>query len=251
MGFLKRLEFSLEEWFEGWIGKRFKGPLQPQEVARKIIKVMLKNKKISINKVYVPNRYDILMSPVDWEHFKPIAQSFSREISEVLAAEAQDRNFTLAGSIQVHLDVDDSLAQGRLTIATQFQETEEIAAVNFSARKIDLGDTIKYGKLDVEKTYVGAGLLLRVVGGPDEGKTYKLGRTKTGMGRWSENEIMLNDSNISRQHAEIKYYNGAYYLCDLNSTNGTYLNGEKVRQEIIAPGDKIVLGRTELQVEEG
>ncbi|HXG09517.1 MAG TPA: sigma 54-interacting transcriptional regulator [Gemmataceae bacterium] len=68
------------------------------------------------------------------------------------------------------------------------------------------------------------------------------------MGRATTNHIVLNkDELCSREHAEIYYADGRWRLCDLNSLNGTSVNGERLDGEWeLSPGDEIHLGRTQL-----
>ncbi len=64
------------------------------------------------------------------------------------------------------------------------------------------------------------------------------------IGRENSDLTISDDSRISRQHAKVCYENGEYHLKDLGSSNGTYLNGEKVTQKPILPGLSFVVGDT-------
>ena len=67
------------------------------------------------------------------------------------------------------------------------------------------------------------------------------------MGRSRECDVVLEDPNISRQHAEIRPRGGSWVLADLGSTNGSRLNGRWIQgSEVIKPGDEIELGSTRL-----
>jgi predicted component of type VI protein secretion system len=70
------------------------------------------------------------------------------------------------------------------------------------------------------------------------------------VGRSRECQITIEDPNISRRHAEIRLENGAWSITDLGSTNGVEVNGERVKTARLEPGDRIVLGRTELVFEQ-
>jgi pSer/pThr/pTyr-binding forkhead associated (FHA) protein len=62
------------------------------------------------------------------------------------------------------------------------------------------------------------------------------------IGRKSDNHIVINDEHISRYHAQIRMTKGQYILLDLNSTVGTSVNGERIEQVSLNPGDVISLG---------
>jgi pSer/pThr/pTyr-binding forkhead associated (FHA) protein len=69
------------------------------------------------------------------------------------------------------------------------------------------------------------------------------------IGRGPDNDLVLEDSQVSHRHAQIRHTGGFAFLYDLGSKNGTYLNGERVIQpQPIRPGDVIRVGRTELVV---
>ena len=66
------------------------------------------------------------------------------------------------------------------------------------------------------------------------------------IGRRLENNLVLDDPRVSRTHAELLAINGRYVLFDLNSTGGTYVNGVKITQSVVYPGDVISLAGVNL-----
>jgi Inner membrane component of T3SS, cytoplasmic domain len=64
------------------------------------------------------------------------------------------------------------------------------------------------------------------------------------IGRALSNTLVLNDAQASRLHARVDFENGAWSLKDLNSRNGTFVNGIRVTQQALRPGDQIVVGET-------
>jgi predicted component of type VI protein secretion system len=79
--------------------------------------------------------------------------------------------------------------------------------------------------------------------GPNPGATFDGTQDVTTMGRDVTNEVVLSDSEVSRQHARITQTPGGYVLEDLGSTNGTFINGERlVAPRILSPGDLVGLG---------
>lgn len=67
------------------------------------------------------------------------------------------------------------------------------------------------------------------------------------IGRGSECQVRLSDRSVSRQHARIRYANGRWYIQDLKSAGGTYLNGTKISASPLKPGDRIHIGSTEFE----
>ena len=85
---------------------------------------------------------------------------------------------------------------------------------------------------------------LYVLQGPDKGRTLKTQDEVVLIGRGSD-QIPLTDQTISRRHAELRVEKGAWMLVDLNSANGTYVNGVRIEKPLrLKHGDQIRLGST-------
>jgi len=85
---------------------------------------------------------------------------------------------------------------------------------------------------------------LYVLQGPDKGRTYRTPTEPAIIGR-SSDQIQLTDDIASRRHAEIRPHNGSWLLVDLKSSNGTYLNGQRiVTPTELKHGDQIKVGST-------
>jgi predicted component of type VI protein secretion system len=88
--------------------------------------------------------------------------------------------------------------------------------------------------------------------GEQMGTEFPADRAVVRMGRGSGSDIILHDSQASRLHAEISQVGGQYVIRDLGSTNGTYVNGERVvGTQPLYPGDQIRIGDTILSYESG
>lgn len=91
-----------------------------------------------------------------------------------------------------------------------------------------------------------ADVTLRVLDGADRGRVYERLQTPVTIGREEGNSVQLNDERISRFHIKIQEDQGKLVLTDLESTNGTRVNGEDVQLRILRFGDVIALGRSSL-----
>lgn len=80
--------------------------------------------------------------------------------------------------------------------------------------------------------------------GPKQGHIYELHLPIVNVGRDPMSDINLNDPEVSRQHARLIRAGDGYQLQDLNSTNGTYLNGKKVENKVVdlQPGQEVMMG---------
>ena len=85
---------------------------------------------------------------------------------------------------------------------------------------------------------------LSVIQGADQGKRFEFTSTPLALGRDSSNGIRLQDTEISRRHAELRRESDGYRVVDLHSANGTFVNGKPVDQSVLRSGDRIQLGQT-------
>ncbi len=95
-----------------------------------------------------------------------------------------------------------------------------------------------------------AKLVLKAESGLSVGNIYPLKQSRNVIGRSVEAMVPVDDVKVSRNHAAIDNRNGFYYVVDLGSTNGTYMNGRKLElSEMLSPGDEIRVGSTVFKVE--
>lgn len=87
---------------------------------------------------------------------------------------------------------------------------------------------------------------LFVIQGPDRGRRYELTEAAVTIGRESSNRIQLHDTEASRRHVELRKADGSYELVDLESSNGTFVNNERIVSRVLQNGDRLEVGRTRM-----
>jgi signal transduction histidine kinase/pSer/pThr/pTyr-binding forkhead associated (FHA) protein len=87
---------------------------------------------------------------------------------------------------------------------------------------------------------------LILIKGADEGKQFELTLPIHTVGRDSASNIRLVDTEVSRRHAEFRLVNGSYHLADVGSANGTFVNGQPVKEVPLQPGDRVQIGQSVL-----
>jgi pSer/pThr/pTyr-binding forkhead associated (FHA) protein len=88
--------------------------------------------------------------------------------------------------------------------------------------------------------------LLLVKRGPNAGSTFLMDADTTSIGRDPGSAIFLDDITVSRKHAIFERRDGAWFIRDIGSLNGTYVNGEQVEQTKLATGDEVQIGKFKL-----
>ncbi|HJU58003.1 MAG TPA: FHA domain-containing protein [Actinomycetota bacterium] len=88
--------------------------------------------------------------------------------------------------------------------------------------------------------------LLLVKHGPNAGSTFMIENEVTSAGRSPQSDVFLDDITVSRKHAEIRRQGDGFYIHDLGSLNGSYVNRERVDVTKLAAGDEVQIGKFRL-----
>lgn len=83
------------------------------------------------------------------------------------------------------------------------------------------------------------------------GRSYELKVDKTTIGRVEDNTFQIAESSVSSHHCEILLRGAEVLVKDLNSTNGTFINGEKISEGVLKPGEVLRLGQIEIRLDSG
>jgi hypothetical protein len=249
MSVLRSIERKLEGLFEGTFSRTFKSEVKPIELARKLAKEMSENKTVSISRTYVPNHYTVWLSPQDRQQFEGWEDSARKELSDYLLQYARDEGLTLVTRPTVDFETDDRLTVGEFGIQPQLVEMPEEEAVE--PLQADHGHTMVYSpnkearRLDPAPAQGGQtrGMLVGA------GKRTVLGGSRVLIGRSRECDIQLDDPNVSRRHAEVRREGHAWVVADLGSTNGIKVNGQRVAEAELHPGDEVSFGLLKLHFE--
>jgi hypothetical protein len=97
----------------------------------------------------------------------------------------------------------------------------------------------------------GSGPRLVGVAGPMTGRAFPLGPGGVSLGREADNDVALEgDQTASRRHARVEGADGTYVVRDEGSSNGTYLNGARVTDAPLRPGDELTVGQSRFRFEQ-
>jgi hypothetical protein len=250
MGVLRSIESKIEGLFEGVFGRAFRTHVQPIELARKLVKEMDEHRSVSVSRVYVPNEYTVFLSPQDRRQFGGYEGSLVGELQEYLAEHARRERYALLGPPKVLVTTDGDLAVGEFGIATRLVATEA------SAEEMELPPDLPLEQPAQTMVYRAPVPVPEPAQEPAPepervtltfaGRAHAIESGRVVLGRSRECELRVADLNVSRRHAEIRREDGAYWIFDLGSMNGTLVNGKRVDRERLDDGDRITLGSTEI-----
>ena len=250
MSVLRNLESKLAGLVEGTFSRAFKSEVQPIEIARKLAKEMDDNKTISISRTYVPNQYTVYLSPQDRGQFEGWEDAARKELSDYLLQYARDGGMTLTTRPTVEFATDERLGVGEFGI--QAMLIKPPTGEHEAAEQVEHGHTMVYSpvkdarRLEPEAPRGRATSKARLVGA---GKRTVLSGSRVVIGRSRDCDIQLDDPNSSRRHAEVRREGDAWVVVDLGSTNGIKVNGSRVAEAELHPGDEVTLGLVRLRFE--
>jgi hypothetical protein len=216
---LQSLEHRLERMVDGVFFRRSKGSIRPIELGRRLVRDMDDQRSVDVKgRRIVPNDFTVVLSAIDHASFNDIEGALVAELAEAAREYAREESYHFMGPVTVQLAVDNSLRAGRFNIVSQLKQAAS-----------------------------GPGMGSLVL---PSGNRVDLSGRKVTVGRLPECTICIDDSNISRNHAEVKAGASGYLVTDLGSTNGTMVNGVKITgEQALRDGDIISFGSTHVRFE--
>lgn len=210
---LKRIEQKLEKLVEGTFTRAFPSSVKPIELGKRVRRVLEDKKTIGVQgQIIIPNRYVISLSLKDLENIESIQESIQREISSSIRDHANDENYHFQGTLTVEILSNSSLKTGSIEVDGLFEENK--------------GGFPPGSLID------------------ENGERLIITEQKLSIGRDTESTMQVVDVEVSRNHAEIRLLNTSFVLIDLQSTNGTFVNGQRVQEHTLQNFDQIKIGST-------
>jgi len=214
---LQGFERGLERLVEGTFNKAFRSGLQPVEIGRRIARVLDDERTLGVSGRHVaPNNIGVYLASADADRFQAFADALARELAEAAREHARAEGYQFLGPVTVTLVADASLKKGSFDVVAEIAE----------------GPGGQIGTLVL----------------PD-GHRVPLGDEPTVLGRNSDCTVPLSDPRASRRHAEIRSTANGFVVIDLDSMNGTVVNGASVREKVLHDGDQITIGTTVMRFE--
>jgi hypothetical protein len=250
---LRSIEQKIEGLFEGLFGRAFRTNVQPVELARKLVKEMEDHRTVSVSRVYVPNEYTLYLAPVDRQQFTDYETSLQAELQDYLAEHARREGYVLLTPPKVLMETDADLAMGEFGIATRMVQSARAQADGPApAPPVEPGATMIYrprSPVGDDGPPPDLALAQEVVTLTVGGRSRELTTRRVVIGRSKDCDVQLADPNASRRHAELRQEGSAYWLIDLDSTNGSSVNGQRTARAKLESGDLITIGSTDLLFE--
>jgi hypothetical protein len=291
VGVLQRFERRLEGLVGNAFARLFKGQVEPIEVAKALQREAEEKRAIVGNgRVLIPNRYDVELGGSDHARLAPWEAQLTQTLAEMVQEHVDDEGWSTFGDIEVSLSRADDLPTGVFRINSRVDPDAgprcrpvyradqpggsppagpagpgmaPAAAPGFAepGAAQQYGDHGQadngYGAYPPQPTYSppagplppGQGRHWLLVDGSDRRVALRAGSNIIGRGQ--DADLRLADTGVSRRHVEIHFDGQTATLRDLDSTNGTIVNGHQVQSWQLADGDVIRIGHSVLVYRQG
>jgi hypothetical protein len=246
MGILSRVEAFLERFLEAPAG-RLGASIQPVSLAKRIERAMDTNKTYGDAGVIVPNHYALHLNPADYAAFESYRSSLEDDLAHGVIARARHERYTLVARPRVTILSDEGTRRGEIQVAANVVDERGGTAPEAKPMAAS-SDTMVYARPSAESAPESARrayLLVSTRG--SRPVQFDLGGPLIGIGRASDNDVIVDDPMVSRHHCQLKLQHGAYGFTDLGSRNGSLVNGQPVTEIALGPGDIIRIGDTEVE----
>jgi hypothetical protein len=285
MNALRTLENMIAGLVEGTFGRVFKSEVRPIELARKLAREMDENKTSSVSRVYAPNEYSVWLSPRDRARYDGVEHEVIDELCAYLLEHARGEDLALASRPRIDFHTDDSLQLGEFGIEARMVRPEEGPSEELETPPpptsgTGLGSDPRRSSLVAghpresgtaapeEPDQVGNTMIFsnsqRVRDAVEQtgarrrskalllvsGRRLLVAPRGATIGRSRDCDVVLEDSSVSRRHAELRPGGAGWTIDDLGSTNGVRVNGLTIHgAHEVHTGDRIEIGSTEILFE--
>ncbi len=230
MASLDEFESRLQSLLEVHLLKYLPGYKVEDGIAHQLAAAMHGNLKKESGVIQAPNLYAIVAHPSTlsgWE----TDPNLLNELEDALDVAGKEAGFQFSTRPAITIRPDDSMPVKELHVLASFS----------------LENVVETQGLEQEKSEPAAetipGNAFVIVGGT---QVVPLERTVINIGRRLDNHIVIDDPRVSRAHAQLRIVKGRFVLFDLNSSGGTFVNGQRTDQSVLYPGDVISLAGVSL-----
>lgn len=230
MSWFARIEQACAAFIERTFAKTFPSDLEPAQIARKLVATMEARTRGDDGHLLAPGSYVVFVHPDDFTRLAEHRAYLEREWAELLRdMAARVGVYFYDGGPKVAMEERPSIPAGAVDVAVASDMTIAIPK-------------------DATLAAAPKRFHLRMINGVPAYGVYMVEGTVQ-VGRSEDSDVFLVDPSVSRNHAEVELDGDTPVVRDLTSTNGTFVNGERVQVRRLMPGDVLTFGNTQMRLE--
>lgn len=234
MNKIERFEALAERLVEGTFARLFAGRIRPLEVVTHLMRAIEDHQVLAPNGTpQAPTHYWVYLHPDDWAAMTVEQRTLEAELARHVTELAAQTGLTLEIAPAVYILPDEDIAPHQVRVDARWmpQETDANSGKE-STREMEPGEA----EATEEAAAVSSGRPFLILEGQ---RHVNLLQPVISIGRALDNAIILEDSRVSRQHAQLRRRYGRYVLYDLGSSGGTQINGYPIEECVLHSGDVI------------
>jgi hypothetical protein len=218
---MDRFEKGVENVVHNAFAKTFKSGVKPVELASALKKECdARAAVVDRQRTVAPNEYAVALSESDYATVEQWGEdAMAHELEGVLQDHARRQQYNFVGAVKVTFTEDTTLPTGRYAVSSRSTRGPAAPA---TANHPDS----RYPLVDID------------------GERYHLTGPTTVVGRGSEADIVVDDTGVSRQHVRFEVTEYGTILTDLGSTNGTFVEDQRIKEVTLLDGNAVTIGRT-------
>lgn len=234
MGLLDKVERGIEKAVRGVFSTGSKAQVEPVEIASRLRReVDHRSLTVAAGRTLAPNVFDVQLSDDDFKRAQEWGTPLAEELCDVVINHVRSQGYTLQGPVRISFRRDAELRAGDFEIASTTEKSDAPRPGQPSRPSVPAAPSRQPARLQP---------VLDI-----DGQRYSLNASSIVLGRSSEADIHVEDTGVSRRHLEIRTANGVSSAVDLGSTNGSYVNGQRVSGSTeLTDGSTITMGRTKI-----
>jgi len=231
---LSRFEKLAEQLVEGSFGRWFAGQLHPLEVALQLARAMEDAQVLNLRgERLAPNLYRVYLNPADYAALRQAQPTLPEDLTQSVAELAAQAGLILAQRPVVGVHSAESIPRHQVSVAARYIPPE---SVETGATTELRAQTSAAMRAELDRAPDANSFLIL-----DGRHTVPLTRPTVTLGRSLDNDVILQDARVSRHHAQLRRRAGRYVIYDSGSSGGTLVNGDRVSECLLQPGDVINL----------
>ncbi len=263
VGVMDRFEKGIERAVNGAFAKAFRSEVQPVEIASALRReVDDKAAVVARDRTIVPNAFVVELGHADHERLGEWSDALGDELGAVINDHARQQRYSFVGPVRVEFEEAGDLDTGVFRVRSQTARRDDPAGLvqpppapagPIRARP-DQADVRPIEATPIEATQIEATQIDQLAGARRrgqpmlevDGRPYQITTDVTVIGRGADADIVIDDPGASRRHAEVHLFDGKARVIDLGSTNGTFVDGDRVPVSSLREGSTITIGRTRI-----
>ena len=226
--------------------RAYDSTIRPIEMGRRLLGVV--DAQVAEDTKAIPHAYTVVLHPDDRAAFAEVETELVRELAEVVTQHSERESYRLAEPAVVVLRDDTDAKRGSITVLPSLVSAKQ-PIVPAQPSNADTNEAVVVQPIAASMSTPVAGAITSAIV-LEDGTRHVLETERVTIGRQSGCTITIRDTNVSREHAQLRRRPNGWTIRDLGSTNGTKLNGVRVESEqMLANGDVIMLGAMKVTFE--